>query len=198
MLDREKQIAIIDAAVAVFARYGFKKASIAEIARKAGVGKGTVYLACESKEDLFYQAVHRELRHWIGEASKMVDPRVPADKLLGQVSEMGRAYLDDHPLVRDLFLGLFHGQLPGWSSRFEELRAIGRANIAEIVRLGVRQGVFRDGLDVDEVAAVLGDMQIATYVYQVRHGKAASDVVQRRQRAAFDLVLRGLLAREGG
>src|SRR5436190_555554 len=61
-MEQEKKETILDAATRAFARFGFKKASIEDIAKEAGVAKGTVYLACESKEDLYYQAVHREVR----------------------------------------------------------------------------------------------------------------------------------------
>ena len=51
-VDREeKQQAIVGAAVEVFARRGFTAATIEEIARTAGLGKGTVYQYFHSKDD---------------------------------------------------------------------------------------------------------------------------------------------------
>lgn len=51
--------AILTAATETFARFGFKKTSIDDIARRAGIGKGTVYLHFESKEELFGAIVLR-------------------------------------------------------------------------------------------------------------------------------------------
>jgi AcrR family transcriptional regulator len=48
-----KRDAIFDAALALFGRYGFRRTSIDDIARAAGVAKGTVYLHVETKEALF-------------------------------------------------------------------------------------------------------------------------------------------------
>jgi TetR/AcrR family transcriptional regulator, fatty acid metabolism regulator protein len=48
----EKRSAILDAALRVFAKHGFAAARVSDIAAAAGVGKGTVYLYFESKEDL--------------------------------------------------------------------------------------------------------------------------------------------------
>jgi AcrR family transcriptional regulator len=45
--------AILEAALTLFGRYGFRRTSIDDIAREAGVAKGTVYLYVESKEALF-------------------------------------------------------------------------------------------------------------------------------------------------
>lgn len=44
---------IIQAAMAVFAREGFHRARVEDIAAEAGVGKGTVYQYFSSKEELF-------------------------------------------------------------------------------------------------------------------------------------------------
>jgi len=58
-MSSDPRTAILDAAGEVFARFGFKKASIEDIARKAGVGKGSIYLHFESKEALFEAIVLR-------------------------------------------------------------------------------------------------------------------------------------------
>lgn len=194
-MERTKKECILDAATHAFARLGFKKASIDEIARAAGVAKGTVYLAAESKEDLFYQAVHRELRSWLAEVARMLDPRVPADQLLVQVAEASLDHLERKPLVRDLFVGIYHGQLPGWQDRFEELRALGLANVVELLRLGIRQGRFRADLDVEETAQILMDLQLQGHLLSARVGGADPDKLRRRRRAAFELVLNGLRPR---
>jgi TetR/AcrR family fatty acid metabolism transcriptional regulator len=45
---------IIQAAIEVFSKKGFKTASISEIAQKAGVADGTIYQYFKNKEDLFF------------------------------------------------------------------------------------------------------------------------------------------------
>src|SRR5690349_11249606 len=48
---------IIAAAMAVFAEKGFAAARLEDIARRAGVSKGALYLYFETKEDLFHAVV---------------------------------------------------------------------------------------------------------------------------------------------
>jgi AcrR family transcriptional regulator len=195
-LDREKREAILTAAMKAFGKAGFRKTSIDEIARAAGVAKGTVYLACESKEDLYYQACHRELRSWIAAVARMIDPRVPAEELLATIGQASIVFLGDHPLVRDLLAGECRELLPRWAERFEELRALGRANVIEIVKLGVRQGRFRPDLDVEVVATLLQDLQLASFLL---HGSEPAEVdlemLRRRLRAGLDLVLHGMMVK---
>ena len=52
-LDSAKRRQIVDGARQVFLAQGFDAASMGEIARAAGVSKGTLYVYFESKEELF-------------------------------------------------------------------------------------------------------------------------------------------------
>ena len=51
----EKRQQILDSAVAVFAAKGFYNAKVTDIAHKAGVAHGTVYLYFQTKEDILIQ-----------------------------------------------------------------------------------------------------------------------------------------------
>jgi AcrR family transcriptional regulator len=65
--------ALLQAAVGVFARYGFRKTSMDEVARAAGVSRQGLYLLFEDKEALFRRAVAyrltRQLRAAVAELS---------------------------------------------------------------------------------------------------------------------------------
>lgn len=53
----DKRKAILDSAIEVFAQKGFSKANIQEVANKANVASGTVYLYFKNKDDLLLQAM---------------------------------------------------------------------------------------------------------------------------------------------
>ena len=57
---KERPGDIIAAALSVFAEKGFAAAKLEEIARRAGISKGTLYLYFETKQDMF-RAVVREV-----------------------------------------------------------------------------------------------------------------------------------------
>ncbi|MGO8694077.1 MAG: TetR family transcriptional regulator [Rectinemataceae bacterium] len=63
---RERQDALADHALALFSESGYAKLTIEAIARRAGVAKGSVFLAFASKEDLFLHAVGRRFEAWFG------------------------------------------------------------------------------------------------------------------------------------
>jgi AcrR family transcriptional regulator len=190
-VERAKKECILTAAARAFARFGFKKTSIEEIAKDAGVAKGTIYLACDTKEDLFYQAVHREVRAWNAEVAKLIDPRAPADELLIACAEASYRYLEARPLVKDLLFGHHHLVLPEWADRLDELRALGRANIIELLRLGVKQGRLRADLDIEEVAMILEDLMVSTYLFHLR-GDDLEQRMMKRMTTAFEIVFNGM------
>ena len=193
-LEQEKQNRIVAAATERFARFGFKKTSIDEIAADAGVGKGTVYLMAESKEDLFYQVVHKELRAWVAECASHIDPRKPADELLLSLTISAFGYLEARPLVKDLLLANYEQMMPMWTGQLADLRAICCKNSEEVLRIGVRQGRFRADLDIPHLARVLQDMLSAGLLYAYRTNTPPMEQLQNTA-VCIDLLLHGLLVK---
>lgn len=73
---------ILDAALRVFGQYGYRRTSMDDIAREAGIGKGTIYLSFASKEEVF-QALSRRLaeRMLAGAEAARHRPGATVDKL---------------------------------------------------------------------------------------------------------------------
>ena len=67
-LDQERsanyavQKTLIKVATDHFIRFGYRRANIAEIARDAGIGKGTIYLHFKNKRELFFSCLIAEKR----------------------------------------------------------------------------------------------------------------------------------------
>jgi AcrR family transcriptional regulator len=63
-----RQSVLLDAAVGVFARFGYRKASMDEVARAAGVSRQGLYLQFANKEELFRKALEHSLRSQLNAA----------------------------------------------------------------------------------------------------------------------------------
>ena len=63
-----RQLAVLEAAVAVFARFGFRKASMDEVARAAGVSRQGLYLQFANKEELFRKTLEHSLNNQLNAA----------------------------------------------------------------------------------------------------------------------------------
>src|SRR5690349_23860201 len=57
---QERADRILDAAAELMLRWGYNKTTIDDIARYAGVAKGTIYLHWKTREDLFTALMQRE------------------------------------------------------------------------------------------------------------------------------------------
>ncbi len=53
---------ILDSAKSVFARYGFRKTTLDDIARAAGKGKSSLYYYFKNKEEIFEDMIDREIQ----------------------------------------------------------------------------------------------------------------------------------------
>lgn len=65
MAREERRIAILKAAGRVFYYKGYEGTKIEDVAKEAGIGKGTVYEYFESKQQLFEEMVAENRRHYI-------------------------------------------------------------------------------------------------------------------------------------
>jgi AcrR family transcriptional regulator len=59
---------LLEAAVSVFARFGYRKTSMDDVARAAGVSRQGLYLSFANKEELFRRAVEHSLNSQLGSA----------------------------------------------------------------------------------------------------------------------------------
>ena len=84
--DSAKRRQIMDGARAVFLSQGFDAASMGEIARAAGVSKGTLYVYFESKEDLF-QAIAQQ--QCLAQAEGLFDLGAEGDDVEAVLTRLG-------------------------------------------------------------------------------------------------------------
>lgn len=186
---------MVDAAKRCFARYGYRKTSMDDVAGDAGVAKGTVYLYCRNKQDLYLRAVESDLREWMDSLGSALDDRErPALDLLIEMATRDALFVESHPLAADLLTGATDAHVPGDTARLEELRRLGLSQVITVLELGVEQGAFRPDLDIEPTARVLQEMHLTGAVlgHDTRLSKSE---VRRRQRAALELVLLGLQTR---
>ncbi len=69
--------AILDAAIALFSNNGFENTSIEELAKVAGVGKGTVYGYFQTKKEILHAFYEYELDQIYKELVRQADPDTP-------------------------------------------------------------------------------------------------------------------------
>ncbi|MDH3997827.1 MAG: TetR/AcrR family transcriptional regulator [Desulfuromonadales bacterium] len=78
--------AIIDAAIKLFTEKGFEQTSMDELAREAGVGKGTIYGYFKAKGEIFLAYCEAEIDFAFAALDRKIDEEAPlVDQLIAQI-----------------------------------------------------------------------------------------------------------------
>lgn len=84
----DKRDAILTAALEEFSSAGFAAARLDDVARRAGVAKGTIYLYFRDKDDLFQELVRSTLAPLIGIVEGLRDADIPMRALADHIAEL--------------------------------------------------------------------------------------------------------------
>ncbi len=143
---REQQM--LDAAVAGFARHGYRSASMDDIAEAAGVSKPLVYQYLKSKEDLFTSCIEREAAA-LGAAvfAGTRDTSAAPDQQLWN----GLCAFFAHTAAHPDGWTVLHQQAPGEGETFNRVVAGMRAEIVELVTALIGRAAQDAGCDEDLV-----------------------------------------------
>ena len=84
----ERRQAIVDAALVEFSAKGFAAARLEDIAARAGVGKGTIYLYFKDKEELFQELIRTSIVPIVGRSAPPPSPEMSARMMFERFIEM--------------------------------------------------------------------------------------------------------------
>lgn len=152
-----KRISILDAARRLLVRRGFQNITMDEVAREAGVAKGTLFLYYKSKDELFSSAFG-DLADQLG---RQLDEVLAADlEGAGPLTEAVRVILAHLDRNRDFMSHFGAGKFPACGKRSSE-RLVDKfrennRRVGRILGLCARHGVLAPGDFVYESAALFG------------------------------------------
>ena len=188
------------AALECFAARGFAACSLDEIALRAGVTKGTLYLYFRSKEDLFKAVVRGALVARIVALTETLSPSESARDQLERLLASWPALLAiPHLSALPKLIIAEAGNFPELARFYlDEVIARGRGAITSILRRGIRRGEFRRVDPETAFLAVIAPVLIAMVwkqTFERLDGKALDvEALARTHRA---ILLDGLLAGKG-
>jgi AcrR family transcriptional regulator len=171
-LPEERPRQILDAAFEVFGERGLAGAKLDDIAKRAGVAKGTIYLYFPNKEELF-RAVVRERA--LGHIERAEEALTAERGSMRDVLERGMRDWWDYlrSPTFEVIHRLVHGELLQFPDLAEfysrEVIQRGMSVLAALVRRGTERGEFRP-VDPHAAARVLSSMMITHAIWCSRRG----------------------------
>jgi TetR/AcrR family fatty acid metabolism transcriptional regulator len=132
----DKREAILRAAIKVFAGRGYFNSKVADIAGKAGIADGTVYLYFKSKDEILHSIFDRAMAEFIAEGKKeLALISAPKDRL----TRIAELHLEKLGADRDLAV-VFQVELRGSTKFMQEFSAAGFGDYLDIIRQTIAEG----------------------------------------------------------
>lgn len=186
----QKRLHIIRTAMALFAQNGIHKTKVSEIAKMAGIGKGTVYEYFRSKDGIFWNAVSQ----WLHEFDRVItermsgtdDPEEQLALLIRTVFDFYQSTFEGLNITLESWLEMarLHHQLksgkgelpegiPDLKCHFKEYRQ----RVKDLLTAGIEQGKFRP-MNVELTAALIFAMFDGFELHYITQRSDFEDVTQ--------------------
>ncbi|MGW0808513.1 TetR/AcrR family transcriptional regulator [Nonomuraea sp. NPDC002799] len=193
MID-ERAGRILDAAGELLVAWGYRRVTIEDVARRAGVGKGTVYLHFTTKEVLFLTVVMREQAR-LAERFLAAFEADPAHVLPSELARLAYLWMHEDPIIHVIVTG--DAETLGALTRsgadhvgpLMKARAQTISDCLEVLR---EHGIVRDDLAADErvhafTAILTGFLAADAYRPEAEMSREArADLLAYTVRAAFE------------
>lgn len=147
---------LLDAALQVFARNGYERATVDEIVREAGFSKGAFYVHFETKEDLFWEMLEERITAQQEMFRQVVDPSLSVAENERRILEQA-FNMSAHPLGPAVILEFTAHGMRNDKVREQLARMYERWHtfVAETLTAGRELGVVRNDIDLTLLASTI-------------------------------------------
>ena len=188
---------LLDAALDMFVEHGFAATRLDDVAKSAGVSKGTLYLYFSSKEELFKAVVRENILPMMGEAEELVDqfPGTTAElfrtMIHGWWERVGNTRLSG--IAKLIYAE--SGNFPDLARfHYEEVVVRGNQLFRRLLERGIARGEFRE-IDIEQTVRLIGAPVLMLVLWQHVYGKNQIVEIDSLSyiESYIDLYLNGLL-----
>jgi AcrR family transcriptional regulator len=154
--EESKRHQILDAAGRAFGQYGFRKTTLADIVREAGVARATVYKHFSSKEEIFQAVIDREV------ADILVSVRAAVERETNTYDRLRAAITTQNAVLREK-VNVFRMTMEAFSDVIGKTHQNAENMAVEIIKLygwileeGVKAGeIFVDDVETTSLSVLL-------------------------------------------
>jgi TetR/AcrR family fatty acid metabolism transcriptional regulator len=185
-----RRLRILEAAARCFARHGFARTRVEDVAAEARVSRALVHHHFGSKEELAQQVQQHMLEEWSAAVDRAIAGATTSGDALAAWLRVNLSDTRRRPLLHAILADA------ALLARFEDAArrsmAEWREKLVALLQRGVARGEFRADLDVESTAEVLRAMQVGM-MQQLLSNDPSLDVSEERHlEAAARLLVAGL------
>lgn len=148
-----RRAAILEAARALFAEKGLLASTIDEVAERAEVAKGTIYLHFKSKEEMLSALLDEGLALVGQRFIEAIDPSLPADENLRRLCDAYCRVYREEPQYFKLLFFCSHADVKAKICA-NPSECQGLPPLAALIQKGIDEGVFSPTVDPSKAAAI--------------------------------------------
>ncbi|MGQ9753853.1 MAG: TetR/AcrR family transcriptional regulator [Thermaceae bacterium] len=148
----DKRTAILEATLAVLTEKGVSGLKMEEVARRAEVGKGTIYLYFKDKQDLLRALVEHRTFAFYDEVATVIQSPKPFFERLGEVLRRRMAWVEEW---RGLWAAVAREAHPNPQTWLMGMHERYLTLLEDLIRSGQKEGAVRPDLSPRAIAAVV-------------------------------------------
>jgi AcrR family transcriptional regulator len=190
MRKKIKDEVILEAALKVFSKYGYRKATLEDIAGEMGMTAANIYAYAQSKRELYEKTVSCALLRWQEKVRIAVGKKRGAAEKMTTLCSSALYYLREDPELSALLesdpsiFPMFPTVDP-----YEDINAASARMIESVLNLGSRTGEFRR-VDSAAAARVIFEIFRSFIIRAYVHGE--TEFIDENLPQAMDLLFKGI------
>lgn len=146
---------LYNSAMELFRELGYEQVSVDQIARKAGVAKGTFYIYFKSKSDIIF-AMLRQYDDYYDNVMASLDPKLTTTQKMREILRSSCRFTEN-VIGLDLIRVLYGQHLRRgneYKNILNEDRALFRI-LSQLIRDGQKEKIYRRDLDAEDTAVLI-------------------------------------------
>ncbi len=142
-----KKEKIMNAAINFFSENGFDKSALDDIAKYAGVGKGTLYLYFKDKEDIYIKSIKHIFDKWIDKMNEVIGMDLNAVEKLEKYIDVNINQITSNMSLAKLLIR----EVPNFLLKLHKSNKMGpmkiykkrEKHLSMIIEQGIKSGEFK-------------------------------------------------------
>ncbi len=182
---------ILESARKIFAYFGIKKTTVDEIARKAGIGKGTIYNYYKSKDELFTAVIKREEQELkkliLEEIKKTEDPKEQLKSFI--LTKLKHLYnLKNFYRITEEALYEVYPETETIIKGYYEFE---KKELAKILKNGINKKIFKS-VNIMKTVKIIMDVMHSLELFWLRNKDNTIDKILKDAELLIDIFYEGL------
>lgn len=187
-----KKEKILLSSLKILSEKGFENTKLEDIARDAGVGKGTLYLYFKDKDDLYISSITYLMHKWAEDAGKIIEQEKDAlSKLEIYIERTLESIINNKAFAR-----IIMRELPNYVMKAKKqniklplkMYAQRRDHLIKIIKQGIREKVFIN-VESDIMAnIIIGSLNSFMMTYIIESNDIDKDKMKSYKRIIIDML----------